>query len=248
MKKSMFLLVLGTLISVHMASAYVYPLQFTPNAGYRGLVVAGYEFVANTVVGNCSYYTVSGSGGGKGGGGHAPAKKTYSQTCTWDLFGNLLSVTKGAPAIPQSPLLVSGDLVEYAENAAGDTTGIDKATGGGFVSTPGAHYTWLTTNSNAVVRQMPYTFTVVLKSDGDVPLDITEVTPSALLGAVTLKKTNCMDKPIATNETCSTTVSYDPSKITSKSSTLSDTFRIDLTSTAGEPHDFIQKFTIVISR
>src|SRR5205807_4552655 len=40
-----------------------YPLQFTPGAGYRGLVVAGYQLVGNsfggyTVLGNCSYYTV----------------------------------------------------------------------------------------------------------------------------------------------------------------------------------------------
>ena len=40
-----------------------YPLQFTPNAGYRGLVVAGYSLSGNTVTGNCSYHTAySGSG------------------------------------------------------------------------------------------------------------------------------------------------------------------------------------------
>jgi len=49
------------------ADAYEYRLQFTPNPGSRGLVVAGYAFDGSTVVGNCSYYTVH-SGSGRGGG------------------------------------------------------------------------------------------------------------------------------------------------------------------------------------
>jgi hypothetical protein len=40
------------------AWACEYPLRFTPNAGDRGLVVAGYKFNGNTVVGNSSHYTV----------------------------------------------------------------------------------------------------------------------------------------------------------------------------------------------
>jgi hypothetical protein len=247
MKTSMLLLVFGSMMAVRIASAHVYPLQFTPNAGYRGLVVAGYAFAGNNVVGNCSYYTVSAAGGGKGGGGHAPVKNTYNQTCTWDPYGNLLGIKQGAPVVPQTPMLISGDLMIYAENAAGDTTGIDKKTGGGFVSTPGAHYTWLTPNSNVVLHEMAYTHTVVLKSDGDVALTIKDVTPSALLGIVTLKKTDCTEKALPAEETCSITVAYDPTKITSNSKTVNDTFRIDLTSNAGEAHDFIQKFTVIMN-
>src|SRR5215475_10984648 len=84
-----------------MARAYKYPLQFTPNPGYRGLVVAGYAFQGEDVVGTCSYYTVSGhNGGGKGGGGHQPAAKVYQQTCQWDRYGNLLSIKNGEPTPP----------------------------------------------------------------------------------------------------------------------------------------------------
>jgi len=76
MRISMILLVLGILGSVETARAYEYPLQFTPNPGYRGLVGAGYRFEGNNVVGTCSYYTVSGGGRGKGGGSHGPLKPT----------------------------------------------------------------------------------------------------------------------------------------------------------------------------
>ena len=53
---------LSTLILLgfaHVASAYEYRLQFTPQSGARGLVVAGYEFNGSTVIGNCSYDTTS---------------------------------------------------------------------------------------------------------------------------------------------------------------------------------------------
>src|SRR5579863_10391991 len=93
MKTSIGLLVvcLGTLVQV--AAAHEYVLQFTPNPGSRGLVVAGYKFVGNNVVGNCSYYTVH-SGSGKGGGYHTTTTY-YNQTCTWDSYGNLVSVAQG---------------------------------------------------------------------------------------------------------------------------------------------------------
>ena len=54
------------------AGAYNYPLQFSPNPGSRGLVVAGYQIVGSQVIGNCSYYTVSGGSGKGGGGGSRP--------------------------------------------------------------------------------------------------------------------------------------------------------------------------------
>jgi len=39
------------------------PLHFTPNPGYRGLVVVRYKFSADGshVIGNCSYYTITGA-------------------------------------------------------------------------------------------------------------------------------------------------------------------------------------------
>src|SRR2546425_12716643 len=86
-----------TLVSVS-AFAHEYPLQFTPGAGARGLVVAGYQITAGTVTGTCSYYTVT-SGSGRGGG-YRTIRRDYNQTCTWDLTGNLLSVTSGPPGPP----------------------------------------------------------------------------------------------------------------------------------------------------
>src|SRR5579871_5284672 len=107
MKRSIILLMFCGAVLAQLAAAYEYPLQFTPNAGYRGLIVAGYAFVGNTVVGNCSYYTVSGASG-KGGGTRGKITN-YNQTCTWDRFGNLLTVQPGAPVAPP-PLYMDSSL------------------------------------------------------------------------------------------------------------------------------------------
>jgi len=245
MKRSIILAVFCLPVCIQVAGAYEYPLQFTPNAGHRGLVVAGYKFEGNTVVGTCSYYTVSGNGGGKGGGGRSPARKTYSQTCKWDMSGNLLSVTPNAPAAPTA-LYTNGTRVIYAVDANGNTTGTDTALPErGFVSAPGAHYTWLTPNTNAVVQQINYTLVIVLKSDGDVPLNVANVDAKALQGDVKLKSTTCKGQ-IDVGATCSIHITYDSAKLNSATGLAADTVRIDLTSDAGEPHDFIQNLTVIV--
>jgi hypothetical protein len=227
------------------AGAYEYPLQFTPNPGYRGLVVAGYEFQVGKdgspqVVGNCSYYTISG-GSGKGG----TTKRSYDQTCTWDIYGNLLGVADGAPVVPPA-LEIKGTETIYATNPAGDFTGSDsKPAEHGFVNTPGAHYKWLTPNTDGVIARGVYTHVVTLKSDGDVPVNITAVTASALHGTVTLTKTDCVGA-IKVGSKCSVTLKYDVRAVTSTTDLVYDTVRVDLTSNAGEAHDFIQNFTIVM--
>lgn len=244
MKLSMSLTVFWLVGMSFSAQAYEYPLHFKPNPGYRGLVVAGYKFEGNTVVGTCSYYTVSGNGSGRGGHGRTTK---YDQTCRWDTYGNLISMTPGTLPLPV-PLYTKGSLIVYAENANGDYTGTDsKLPERGFVSTPGGHYTWLTPDSNAVLQQIVYTLNIILKSDGDVPVNITHVAASALHGAVTLKSTNCVGQ-IKVGATCTTTVTYDPTKLKSSTELISDTFRVDLTSDAGVPADFIQNFTIIAFR
>jgi hypothetical protein len=244
MKKSIGFMLFSLPGLSQLAFAYQYPLQFKPNAGYRGFIVAGYKFEGNNVVGNCSYYTVSGGGSGKGGGGRAPAK-IYAQTCAWDSHGNLLSLTPGAPAIP-APMYTKGSLVVYAVNDNGDYTGTDnKLPERGFVSSAGAHYTWLTPNHNAVLQQFVYTLTAALKSDGDVAVNIFSVAVSALNGVATLKRTDC-EEEINVGDKCSVTLTYDPTKLTGNNGLATDTLRIDLNSDAGEAHDFIQNFTILL--
>jgi hypothetical protein len=227
------------------AFAYEYPLQFKPNPGFRGLVVAGYYFQGADVVGNCSYYTVSGGGGAGKGGGARGHLKNYAQTCTWDRHGNLLSIKPGAPAAP-APKYTKGSLIVYALDTNGDYTGTDRQLPErGFVSSAGAHYTWLTSSSHALLQPIVYTLTATLKSDGDVPLDISSVTVSALHGSATLEKTDC-ERQIPVSDKCSVTLTYDPTKLTSATSLATDTLRIDLTSDAGEANDFIQDFTIIL--
>jgi hypothetical protein len=208
------------------------------------LVVAGYAFNGGTVVGNCSYYTVH-SGSGRGGGYHT-TKTYFNQTCTWDLYGNLLSITPGAPAIP-APLYLKGTQTVYAVNASGDYTGSDTTLAhGGFVNTLGSHYSWITSHAYAVLPQALYTFTATLASDGDVPLHISAVGVSALQGRAVVDSTTCRRK-IRVGATCAVTVTYDPTYLCSATGLAYDTLDIRVTSDAGQASDFLQSYTIVLS-
>jgi hypothetical protein len=245
MRKSLGLLSFFVTALVPLARAYEYPLQSTPNAGYRGLVVAGYYFSGNNVVGNCSYYTVH-SGSGKGGGYHT-VTTYYNQTCIWDSYGNLLSVTGGAPVVP-SPLYVKGTQTVYAANATGDFTGTDTKPGySGFVNTPGSHYSWITSNTYAVLQQTPFTFIATLASDGDLPLAISAVEVSALHAATSIQSTTCIGE-IPAGSTCGVTLLYDPTKLRSPTGLAYDTLNIGVTADSGQSPAFIQNYTIVLSR
>jgi uncharacterized repeat protein (TIGR03803 family) len=225
-----------------------YPLQFTPASGSRGLVVAGYQLVADalvgyTVIGNCSYYTVH-SGSGRGGG-YRTTTTHFNQTCTWDPYGRLLTIAAGAPAIP-SPLSVSGTRTVYAA-LNGAYTGSDSAlAGGGFVYSPGSHYSWLTPAPYAVLQQALYTVTATLASDGDLPLSIAGVQASALGGAATVSSTTCSGQ-MPVRSTCTVTVTYDPTRLRSATGLAYDTLNISVASDAGQTHDFVQSYTIVLT-
>lgn len=226
------------------ACAHEYALHFTPNPGYRGLVVAGYRFSGDTVIGNCSYYTVH-SGSGRGGG-YRTTKTYYNQTCTWDLYGNLLSMTPGAPTAP-APIYTSGTQTVYARNASGESTGTDTALPfGGFVNTPGSHYTWLTSNAYLALPQAVWTLTTTLKSDGDIPVTISAVQASARLAKVTVQSTTCKGE-VPVGATCSVTVTYDPTKLSSPTGLAYDTLTIAITSDAGQASDFVQSYTVTVS-
>ena len=226
-----------------------YPLQFTPAPGYRGLVVAGYQLLTDPVqgdfvAGNCSYYTVH-SGSGRGGG-YKTITTHYDQTCTWDLYGNLLTVTPGAPAVP-TPISVIGTRTTYASNGNGVYTGADSALPfGGFVYTPGSHYSWLTPNPYAVIQQAVSTVTVTLESDGDMPLNVSSAQVSAVTGKATVRSTTCGTE-MSVGSTCAVTVTYDPTGLRSPTGLAYDTLDIRVISDAGQVHDFVQRYTIVLT-
>jgi len=147
------------------------------------------------------------------------------------------------------PISVDGSQVTFATNAAGDSTGADLASPEhGFVSTPGAHYTWAPPQNPAVLRQGVYSLTATLKNDGDLPLDIWAVTPSAHLSKVTLNSETCTRAPIVVGDTCSITVTYDDTAVKSPIGLALDTLRVDLTSNAGAGPDFIEAFTLVVAK
>src|ERR1700724_3302702 len=170
------------LLGAPAAYGYEFKLHFVPPGGAQGLVVAGYEFSSNTVVGNCSYYTVS---PGSGRGSHGTRTNHYN-TCSWDLFGNLISLTPVSIALV-APKAISqtGTEIVYAISRT-SSTGHDTR-GFGFVNTPSSHYTWQTVNGgDAVLPYAVYTITATLISDGDFPLDFDGATvASSISGYIT---------------------------------------------------------------
>jgi hypothetical protein len=243
------LLLTVILAGAHVASAYEYKLQFTPQGGARGLVVAGYQFSGNTVVGNCSYYTVSSS---SGRGGHSVTTYHYN-TCSWDNFGNLISLTpvSSAPVAPP-PISTTGTEIVYAVSGA-SSTGQDTR-GFGFVSTPSSHYTWQTPNGGyAVIPYAVYTINATLISDGDFPLNFAGATVAATGsyytpsgGTATVSATTC-GSSVAPGSTCSVTITYNPTAIKCTGSPYGYGYtRIDLSlvTNAGVNTDFTHGFTI----
>jgi hypothetical protein len=247
MKRLLWTLIL---LGAHIAYAYEYKLQFTPRAGAYGLVVAGYQFNSNTVVGNCSYYTVS-VGSGRG----ARGTRTYRyNTCSWDLFGNLISLTpvRSSPVAPQ-PISQTGTEIVYAVNGT-SSTGHDTR-GFGFVSTPSSHYAWQTVNGGyAVIPYAVYKITATLISDGEFPLDFDGATVASSIsgyitpspGTATVSASTCASS-VPAGSTCSVTVSYNPTTIKCTSDAYGYAYtKIDLSliTDAGANTDFTQGFTI----
>jgi hypothetical protein len=244
-----FLLTL-ILLGAHGAYAYEYKLQFTPQGGAYGLVVAGYQFNGNTVAGNCSYYTVS---SGSGRGSHGTTTWHYN-TCSWDLFGNLISLTpvSSAPVAPP-PISTTGTEIIYAVSGA-SSTGHDTR-GFGFVNTPSSHYSWQTVNGGyAVIPYAVHTITATLISDGDFPLNFAGATVTSSAsgyytpspGTATVSATTCSSS-VPAGSTCSVTVSYNPTTIKCTGSPYGYAYtRIDLklVTDAGANTDFTQGFTI----
>ena len=238
------------LLSATSTYAYEYKLQFTPQGGARGLMVAGYEFSASDVVGNCSYYTVS---SGSGRGSHGTTTYHYN-TCTWDLFGNLISLTPvSSPLKAPAPLSQTGTEIVYAASGA-SSTGLDTR-GFGFVNTPSAHYSWKTPNGGyAVIPYAVYTITATLVSDGDLPLAFDGADAASTIsgyitpapGTASVSSTTCASS-VPAGSTCSVTVSYDPTTIRCTGSPYGFGYtRIDLSliTDAGANSDFTMGFTI----
>ena len=229
------------------ANAYEYALQFATNYGARGLVVAGYVFKGDTVVGNCSYYVTSG-GSGRGGGYHSHTTY-YDQTCTWDLYGNLLGTAQGRPVVPTT-LSTGGGLTIYARNAQGDVTGSDSASFIGFVNTPSAQYSWITQpNYVFLPDQQPLQITLTLQSRGDYPLIVGKIDPSALLAKALVKSTTCQAAPVAQGASCIIVITYDPSGIPGGDDpyTAYDTMTVGIVSNSGQAPDFSEPIEVPVS-
>ena len=92
----------------------------------------------------------------------------------------------------------------------------------------------------------PYTFTATLKSDGDLPLNISDVDASALHAPAAVGSTTCIGQ-IPVGSTCDATVTYDPAKLCSPSGLSYDTLTIGVTSNSPQTYDFTQSYTIVLT-
>jgi hypothetical protein len=249
MRRSIVLAALAGLSLARPAAAYEYTLQFTPNYGARGLTVAGYEFNGNTVVGNCSYTTVTGGGSGRGGGYHAHTTY-YNQTCSWDLYGNLLGITQGAPTAP-APISTGGGLTVYARNAEGDTTGIDTTHAStGFVNTPSGQYAWVTQPTYlSFGNQKPVNVTLTLQNVGDLPLVVGKIDPFVRLAKVSVRSTTCERVPVKPGATCTITIAYDPRGLPPGDDpyTAYDTLTVGIVSNSGQAPDFSESIDVAVA-
>lgn len=246
MKRAVFTLIF--LLVANAASAYEFHLQFPVPSGARGLTVVGYQLAGNTVVGNCSYSTTSAC---SGRGCHVITTYHYN-TCTWDLYGNLLSVAAGAPPA-QAPLYTNGTEIVYAVTGS-ITTGRDSG-GFGFVDTPAAHYSWQTPNgAYAVIPYAPYGVSATLVSDGDLAVNFGPasvvaqvsgtITPSP--GNASISSNTCTGS-LAPLSTCTVTVTYDPTAIACTASPYGYAYTgidLSLSTNSGTNPDFTQKYTV----
>jgi hypothetical protein len=238
------------LLGAPVAYGYEFKLHFVPPGGAYGLVVAGYQFNGNAVVGNCSYYTAT---PGSGRGGHGTITWHYN-TCSWDLFGNLISMTPVASApVAPTPISTTGTEIVYAISGS-SSTGRDTRRFG-FVNTPSSHYKWQTVSGGyAVIPYAVYTITATLISDGDFALDFDGaavmssisgyITPSP--GTATVSATTC-GSSVPVGSSCSVTVSYNPTTIKCTSDAYGYAYtKIDLSlvTDAGANTDFTEGFTI----
>lgn len=239
-----------SLLGAQVACAYEFKLQFTPPGGAYLLAVAGYQFSSNTVVGDCSYYTVTSTGGR---GAHY-IKKYYYNSCTWDLFGNLVSLAP-VSSEPVAPSVISttGTEVVYAISGT-SSTGRDTR-GFGFVGTPSSHYSWQSVNGGyAVIPDAGYSITATLISDGDFPLSFVGATVTSSVsgtftptpGTATISATTCTAS-VTVGSTCSVTTYYNPTSIKCTGSPYGYAYtNIDmkLITDAGANLDFTEGFTI----
>jgi hypothetical protein len=247
MRRSTLFAALAGLLMSGSAQAYEYTLQFTPNPGGRGLTVAGYGFSGNTVVGNCSYY-ISTSGSGRGGHG---STTYYYNTCSWDLYGNLLSITPGTAPTAPTPVSSVNGLTIYAQNPQGDTTGIDAAHGNiGFVNTPSAQYEWVTQPGvQFLPNQQPVVLRLKLTNAGDLPLIVTAIDATPQLARAWVKWTTCKTAPVPAGASCQIAVEYDPRKLPPGDDpyTAYDRLRVGIVSNSGQATDFVETYEVPVA-
>jgi len=225
----------GTASAGRPRQAPLFPLQF--GATGTVLFVAGYTVDPLAgVTGECDY-KVSHSGSGRGGG-YKVVTDYYQGVCTWDLFGSLLSQTftktAGAPVPhPPIPLYMIGNQITYGIDASGDSTG-QTSTTTGFVIHNTADYVWMPVSQITTDAQTPASFQATLTSTGNLSLDVTGSNIYSGLGAsVTVLGDTCTGQAILPGQSCTITLSYDPSGLVSDTGTAFDTISIEISTNSG---------------
>ena len=123
------------------------------------------------------------------------------------------------------------------------TAGVDSALlpNHGFVDTPSPHFTWgAFTPPTGPAAQ---TVTLTLKSDGDMPLDITAVTETTALARSQMTATDCV-AALAPGAACSITIYYDPTRLAYPTGLQYDTLTVTVQSNSPQTQTFSSHFTI----
>ena len=250
MRRALFTLLF--VLFANLAQAYEFHLQYPAPSNARNLSVVGYTFPSsNTVLGNCSYSITSAC---SGRGCHT-VTTWYYHTCTWDLFGNLMSVASGAPPAQTCSTTSGTNPYELICASSGSSfTGRDTR-GFGFAETPSPHYSWQTTNGTyAVIPDSPFQVSATIISDGDLDLTIGgasvtthvngTITPSP--GTASVTGDDCPSS-LAPGSTCTITVTYDPTAIACTASPYGYAYTgidLSLTTSSVQSKDFTQGYTV----
>ena len=189
-----------------------FTLQFPVSAGnHKTLRVAGYAIDALGATGPCDRSYTS---GGSGRGGRYITHRYYGQ-CKWDLRGNYLGgISLPAPLPTQLALATTGDHAIYAYGPNKSYTGTAGARG--FVVSLNTLYAFAPQPTLYGQMQVPVTFTEQIKSTGDFPLTITDVTVkvttasgvAGVAGTVTINRTDCRHAVLSPGQSCSITATY----------------------------------------
>jgi hypothetical protein len=98
-------------------------------------------------------------------------------------------------------------------------------------------------------NQNPVEVTLTLKSDGDFPLVVSKIEPSARMAKASVTSTTCRKAAVKPGATCAIVVRYDPSALPQGDDpyTAYDLLTVALVSNSGQQPNFTESIEVPVS-